>query len=108
MSVPALPEELADHWMSDDELADLWHRLCVELLDLKYANRTHHNRRTYDAGCKGPLCGKATREHARRRTKTNANEKYEFVDKILDYWYPIAVKRIQDAQAIILEQLTAS
>lgn len=108
MSVPTLPEDLIDHGMTDDELADLWHKLVVELLNSQYSGRTHHNRRTYDAGCRGPLCCKSVREYGRRRSQTSPNEKYKYIDPILDHWKPVAVERIEVAQRAVLEQLTAS
>lgn len=109
MSWPALPDELDGHDMTDSELAELWHKLIVELLDTDYIGRTHHNRRTYDAGCKGPLCGKAVREHGRRRQQVQApSQRYFWIDQIIAYWHPIAVKRISDAQAAVLQKLTAS
>lgn len=109
MSFPNVPEEIAgDHWMTDGELAELWHDLVVELLNPEFSNRTHNNRRTYDAGCKGPLCRKALREYARRRSTSSVNEKYRYVDLILDHWTPIAWERIREAQRAILATLTAS
>lgn len=107
MSVPDVPFDLRDHGLGNDELAELWQKLVVELLDTRFSGRTHCNRRTYDAGCRGPLCGKAVREHGRRRNQTTPNEKYRYIDAILEYWRPIAVARIEAAQAAVLRQLTA-
>lgn len=104
---PKLPEELKGHSFTQEELRILWQKLVHELLDADYNGRTHHNRRTYDAGCKGPLCGKAMREHGRRRTSTAPNEKYKYLDPILDYWRPVAEDRIAAARAKMLQQLTA-
>lgn len=106
MSWPELPEQFIDHGMSEQELGELWHLLIVELLDEEYMNRSHHNRRTYDAGCKGPLCRKATREASRRRNKTAVHEKYLYVDPILDYWWPLASERIARVRAKLVEELT--
>jgi hypothetical protein len=105
MAVPQLPSHLSDHSLSETELAKLWHDIVVELLDEKYANRTHGNRRTYDAGCHKPLCSKGLREHARRRNNTSPNEKYKYVDAIIEYYWPIAVDRIESVRATMLDQL---
>lgn len=108
MSVPPVPVDLFDHGLTDQELTDLWHQLIVELLDTEFITRTHQNRRTYDAGCKGPLCSKATREHSRRRSSGQPNERYVYIDSILEAWKPVAEARIAAAQRQILEALTAS
>jgi len=106
MSVPSLPESLIDHGMTEVELADLWHDLIVELLDNEYVTRTH-NKRTYDAGCRGPLCRKAVREAGRRRFQNTVHEKYLFVDPILEYWSPIALERINRLRTKLVQELTA-
>lgn len=103
---PDLPETLVDHGMTEEELGDLWYELIVELIDQEYISRTH-NKRTYDAGCRGPLCRKATREAGRRRNRTTVHEKYLFVDPILDFWHPIAVERIARVRARLVQELTA-
>lgn len=108
MSWPEVPFDVTEHGLSDEELAELWHALIVELLNTELSGRTHHNRRTYDAGCRGPLCSKSTREYARRRNATAPNEKYRYIDPILDYWYPVAMQRIHNARESILRELTAS
>lgn len=108
MKWPRIPVSVGEHGLTDEELAELWHKLIVELLNEEFVNRTHQNRRTYDAGCKGPLCSKAVREHARRRNRTNSpNERYKFIDPILDYWAPIAAERINRVRAKLVEELTA-
>lgn len=106
MGIPELPERFIDHGMTEQELGELWHALIVELLDNEYTNRTH-NKRTYDAGCRGPLCRKATREAGRRRHKTAIHEKYLFVDPILDFWLPLATERIERVRTRLIEELTA-
>jgi len=108
MSIPALPIELTDHKFSDGDLAELWHKMIAELLNAEYSGRTHENRRTYNAGCKGPLCTKAAREHTRRRMDGAPSLKYAYIDRILDAWKPIAQARISNAQQKLLEELTAS
>lgn len=105
MSLPTIPYEAADHDLSVAELSNLWHLLCVELMDKKFGGRTHGNRRTYDAGCAGPLCRKAVREHGRRRNKTNPSDRYRCVDLILDAWEPVATHRLQVAQELLLQEI---
>lgn len=105
--IPDLPVDLGDHGMTDDDLAVLWNQMIMEMLDARYAGRTHGNRRTYDAGCGGPLCSKATREYGRRRAKSSTpSEKYKFIDPILDFWRPIAESKIHEAQRAVLAKLT--
>ena len=105
MMFPELPDHLSDHGLDAEELADLWYRLCKELLDVEYVSRAHGNRRTYDAGCTGPMCRKGVREFARRRQDREPHEKFKFVDPILDHWYPIAQAKIREAQDAILPML---
>lgn len=106
MALPKLPKELAGHSMTLDELAELWQKIIVELMDTEYMGRTHGNRRTYDAGCKGPICGKAVREHGRRRTQTAPNERYKYLDPIIAFYWTVAVERIDVAREAMLEKLT--
>lgn len=39
----------------------------AELHDPKYIGREHHDNKTYVAGCRGPLCRKASRDYGRER-----------------------------------------
>ncbi len=105
--MPRLPVDLADGEIYGEELADLWKALIIELMDEDYIGRRHENRRTYDAGCHGPMCRKAIREHGRRRASTQPSEKYATLDAILEYWYPLAKDRIASVRAQMLSQLTA-
>lgn len=41
---------------------DLRARIERELADSQYINRSHYHRKTYDAGCRGPLCSQAVSE----------------------------------------------
>lgn len=91
--------------MTDVELAKLWSDLIRELMNPNLSGRTHGNRRTYDAGCQGPLCMKAVRENARRRREHGTSEKYLFVDQILAFWYPRAAMAIQDARNDLMKRL---
>lgn len=104
---PSLPDGSteADANKLDISLFGLWDEICREVCDAEYANRTHGNRRTYDAGCKGPKCSKAQREHGRRRTSTNPSEKYQYLDPIIDAWYSLAAARYREVQSAMLEQV---
>lgn len=102
---PGVPDALRPPYNSGINLDALWFELCMELADVKLMGRTHGNRRTYDAGCSGPMCIKATREHSRRRTQSKASGKYYWIDPILDVWYPIALERLREAQAKLLGQM---
>lgn len=105
MAIPELPKSLHDHSMSAGDLSSLWQSVIVELMDPEYTGRTHGNRRTYDAGCKGPACSKASREHGRRRTQTAPNERYKYLDPIIDFYTSIATIQIQEARESILSKL---
>lgn len=106
MSAPNLPLALCGSDLTTAELAELWQKIVVELMNSDYVGRTHGNRRTYDAGCKGPICGKAVREHGRRRTQTAPNERYKYLDPIIDFYWKIAVERIEAAREAMLAELT--
>lgn len=92
---PPLPESF-DGKLTHVELEELWGTLLKELANPLWFNRKHHNRRTYDAGCQGPMCTKAVREYARRRNRTNPSERYAKIDAVLEFWFP-------EANRIVLE-----
>lgn len=107
MGWPQPPDEAMLGPMEDSEIAQLWTDLIQELMDERYAGRVHGNRRTYDSGCKGPLCTKAVRDHARRRQNTGMSERYRYIDPLLEFWSPIAKARLQtalDAVRVLLVQ----
>lgn len=107
MTYPSLPAEFGENCLGEDVTQELWNKVILELLNADWTGRTHHNRRTYDAGCKGPLCAKAQREHSRRRSQTTTpSEKYRFMDAALDYFKPIAEQRIDEAREHMIMQLT--
>jgi len=105
MIAPDVPMSLIDHGLTERELSELWNGLIMELLDEEYSNRTH-NKRTYDAGCRGPLCRKAVREAARRRNRNAVAEKYLFIDPILECWQPVASERIARVRTRLVQELT--
>lgn len=100
-----MPNGIPEDLMTDTELSELWHQICVEVMDEKYAGRTHGNRRTYDAGCQGPICKKASREHGRRRISAAPSAKYQHLDLIIEVWWPIARDRVAKARARLLEEI---
>lgn len=54
--------------MWDDLTPDVYE----ELTDPQFSNRTHYRKATSAAGCHGPLCRKAERDEARKRTQVRA------------------------------------
>lgn len=102
---PDLPQSLMPPAGMFD-LEQIWYEVCEELLNRNLQGRTHGNSRTYDAGCSGPICRKATRDRARRRTTSKPREEYVYLDAILEFFRPIAEELIEDAYKGILLTLT--
>lgn len=51
----------------------------TEMLDPRFSRRTHAHRKTFDAGCRGPLCllaGAQHREGVRRARAASKNRPY--------------------------------
>ena len=67
------------------DLKQVWSEVVHELADRKFRGRSHHNRKTYEHGCLGPLCRKANRDYMRRRT--TPNKKYQQLDPILVFFF---------------------
>lgn len=44
-----------------------------ELLDPRFNDKDHHDIRTYNRGCRGPLCKKASRDYQRDRYRKDAD-----------------------------------
>lgn len=104
-SYPKLPFADPVTALMEADLEELWNSLLAEIADPVYSGRTHQNRRTHDAGCRGPLCRKAVREHARRRNRTEASERYRILDEILNAWSPVAREMVAEVQKQYLSQL---
>lgn len=102
---PQLAPELFPAVELEIDLETLWKALCKEILDREYVNRTHGNRRTYDAGCHGPACSKASREHVRRRSGNGASEYYRCHDAIVTYWFPVALARVDELYRNLVDSL---
>jgi hypothetical protein len=101
-----MPDGIPEGALDEAQLGELWHQICVEVMDEKYAGRMHGNRRTYDAGCQGPACKKASREHGRRRTQVaTPSAKYQYVDLIVAAWFPVATDRVAKARQRLLEEI---
>lgn len=77
-----------------DELESIWADVVAELTEVNFRDRVHGSRRTREAGCVGPLCLKATREHSRRRFESRPIGKYVWLDPLLEFFE-------QDARAQI-------
>jgi hypothetical protein len=52
--------------MLSTELTELAHQIQTELADTCYRRRTHGHHKTYEAGCRGPLCSLANSQRAHR------------------------------------------
>jgi hypothetical protein len=102
---PQLDPALIPETDLEIDLEAVWQALCKEILDRKYANRTHGNRRTYDAGCHGPACSRASRDHVRRRSGNGASEYYLAYDAIVAYWYPVALTRVDELFRNLVDSL---
>lgn len=93
---PALLPGLPNGWKSGGpELEELWHDIIKELTEKEYRNRTHGSRRTSEAGCSGPVCSKAVREHGRRRTQAQPSERYKYLDPLIDYFCREATRELE-------------
>ena len=104
---PELPEQLMPGIDTDIELDELWNAICAEICDIRFLTRTH-NKRTYDQGCRGPLCGMGMRIHGRRRSATGISEKYAELDPIIQYFGHIAVTRLIQAQNELFERIQSA
>lgn len=107
---PDVPDEICDpEWTPGcDALEELWGAILRELTDDKFSGRTHGNRRTYDAGCTGPMCKKSVREFARRRHGTGASNRYRYLDPVIELFAHEAAKEIALWKDRMLKALSAS
>lgn len=104
--IPDLPEGVTEDEYSFSDQAALWHLIITELLDEEFAGRTHGNRKTYDSGCKGPICRKAARDHGRRRNQSEPTDEFKRLDLLIQAWTPVAVGRIVWARENMIKELT--
>ena len=102
---PQLAPDLYPDSELEIDLEAVWKALCTEILDRKYAGRTHGNRRTYDAGCHGPACSKASREYVRRRSGNSASPYYAAHDAVVTYWFPVALIRVDELYRNLVDSL---
>ena len=98
-----LPPEMDN---GSSELEDLWVLILRELTDREFKNRTHGSRRTSEAGCQGPVCKKAVREHGRRRAQGEASGRYKYWDRIIEYFEHDALYQLQMAEQAALKRLS--
>lgn len=110
---PILPEHKAegielppDCQNGDAELETLWVLILRELTDKNFKNRTHGSRRTSEAGCQGPVCRKAVREHGRRRAQREASGRYRYLDPIIDFFERDALNQLEMAELSALKRLS--
>lgn len=101
MSYPELPYGVDPN---DLDLDQVWKDVCEELTNPLYKNRTHPNRRTYDFGCRGPLCRKASRDYIGRRSP-NYQSRYVSLNQVLLFFAEKASNQIAIHEASILEKL---
>jgi hypothetical protein len=83
----------------------VWQAVCRELVDPDYKNRSHHNPKTYNVGCRGPLCRKAIRDYAGRRGNTSTKSRYALVNPLLMFYMQEAQDQIAAHEAQTLEKL---
>jgi hypothetical protein len=115
LSVPNVPFDIFSLALEDPDLtyamrcAEIWQDVCDEVLGEKFKARSHHNVGTYDAGCKGPLCRKAHREHPKRRSPsgilTQVREE-RIYDPVLEYFHTILKHRIRKQQSTLLKEIS--
>lgn len=104
LSVSGLQDIPGDH---DQMCSILWQECWDEMMTAEYLQRAHHNNGTYDAGCRGPLCRKAQREHPKRRGTQAVNilQADRVYDPILEYFHTVIRYRVRSAQQAILKEV---
>ena len=114
-SVPVVPLEIFSLALEDPDLTysdrcnEIWEDVCNELTDPSFISRSHHNVGTYDAGCKGPLCRKAHREHPRRRSPSGVLiqvREERIYDPVLEYFHTVMKHRIRKQQTLLLKEIS--
>lgn len=113
-SCPEVPLEIFNVAADDADLTytlrcgELWEEVIDEVLNRDYIKRAHQNVGTYDAGCRGPLCRKALREHPRRKSPAGTTlqlREERIYDPVIEYFYVVAKHRIRTVQQEILKEL---
>lgn len=116
-SYPDIPVELMPDGIGEKEalhplvferdMEKLWSDICFELTDTQFTRRTHHNRKTYQVGCHGPLCLKANRDWAYRRASVGAPPATEArkYDLLILFFGEQAKKRIAEQEAAMMERI---
>lgn len=61
----------------------VWIEIAREYNSGLYGNRTHGNERTYNEGCRGPVCRLGAREANRARKNQVATGRYVWLDKVI-------------------------
>ena len=108
---PELPPELG---ITDPEilteLPELWREVCEELLVPMWRRRSHLHRKTYESGCRGPLCRKANRDFVYRTSEEEfiPRNKARRFDTVLMFFMVEAQHRIEEEEARMLEKILAS
>lgn len=69
------------------EMVDvLWRGVFEEFYDTEWSNRQHGNIKTYQAGCRGFICSRASRFVYRQKTGAAPQGLFNWVDPIIEYF----------------------
>jgi hypothetical protein len=110
---PPIPDEIFQLSLEEADLAygercqELWDEVIMEVLDPHLMTRSHHKVSTYDAGCRGPLCRKAHREHPRRKKPTPtplALREERIYDPVLEYFFTVMKYRLRAAEQHMIRE----
>lgn len=87
--INTIPRELLpeDQVAARETLTELWKRCATEYTDTEYARRTHFSHKTYQAGCRGPLCVTASRQAARRNSGSAPREDLVWLEPIIEFFF---------------------
>lgn len=100
---PLLSREEVENFRK--ELISMWVECVEEYFDESYAKRTHHNARTYQHGCRGPLCTAANRAQTRSRHGHVATGKFAILDPIIEHFFDTIQHEEQRSQSGLMESL---
>jgi hypothetical protein len=84
-----------------DFLDNLWFECAQEWNDPRFLTRTHGNHKTYQAGCKGPICAMGMREVSRQRTNAEPRKPFVWLDPIINEYLEI----MKEQEEIALKQV---
>jgi hypothetical protein len=73
--------------LDEDRLQGIWEECVLEFYNPDMDTRAHYNARTYQHGCRGPLCTAANRAATRRRHGHEATGEFKIIDPIIERFY---------------------